>query len=201
MQAGSTVEGYLHAEMFSLIVPLPIGYFAIRAIAGPTVGAEESGHLDTILALPISRCPSHGRLSSRRPRHRVDHDPHGRDDVPRRTDRRDSHLPWTGHGRGAGVWPLALFAARVAALASGATHSSRTATGTGLGTLVAMYAVDLAGRLAPRLDPIRWASAFRYYCAPTRDGIDPAWFVGLVGVGILLLIAGAILLERRDVLH
>ena len=54
VQAMNTVEGYIHAEMFSLIVPLALGYFAIRAIAA-TVGAEERGHLDTILALPISR--------------------------------------------------------------------------------------------------------------------------------------------------
>ncbi|MGZ6568739.1 MAG: hypothetical protein ACXVE9_15245 [Solirubrobacteraceae bacterium] len=40
---------------FSLIVPLAMGYSAIRALAAPIVGAEQSGHLDTILALPISR--------------------------------------------------------------------------------------------------------------------------------------------------
>jgi hypothetical protein len=33
-----------------------------------------------------------------------------------------------------------------------------------------------------------------------RGGIDPASFVRLTGVGVLLLIAGARLLERRDVL-
>lgn len=32
-----------------------MGYSAIRALAAPIVGAEQSGHLDTILALPISR--------------------------------------------------------------------------------------------------------------------------------------------------
>jgi len=36
--------------------------------------------------------------------------------------------------------------------------------------------------------------------APLRDGIDPASFVGLTAVGTLLLIVGAALLERRDVL-
>jgi ABC-2 type transport system permease protein len=202
VQAMSTVEGYIHAEMFSLIVPLAIGYFAIRAITGPTVGAEERGHLDTILALPISRSVLitgaylvaalaiasimiltgvimflGGRVAG-------------------------THISLGLVTAGVlGVWPLALFAAGVAALASGAMHSSRTATGIALGTLVAMYAVDLAGRLAPGLDPIRWAFPFRYYGAPMRDGIDPASFVGLAGVGILLLIAGAVLMERRDVLH
>ena len=55
VQAMNTVEGYIHAEMFSLIVPLAMGYFAIRVVTGATVGAEERGYLDTILALPVSR--------------------------------------------------------------------------------------------------------------------------------------------------
>jgi len=49
----NTVE-YILAEI-SLIVPLAIGYYAIRAVAAPLVGAEERGELDTILALPLSR--------------------------------------------------------------------------------------------------------------------------------------------------
>ena len=55
VQAMNTVEGYIHAEMFSLIVPLAMGYFAIRAVSGAIVGAEERGYLDTILSLPVSR--------------------------------------------------------------------------------------------------------------------------------------------------
>jgi ABC-2 type transport system permease protein len=202
VQAMNTVEGYIHAEMFSLIVPLAIGYFAIRAIAGATVGAEERGHLDTILALPISRTVLivgsylvaalatvsimaltgvmtflGGRIAG-------------------------THISLGLVAAGViGVWPLALFFGGVAAVASGALHSSRTVNGIALGTLVAMYALDVAGRLADSLEPIRWISAFRYYGAPMRDGIDPASFVGLAAVGMLLLIAGAVLLDRRDVLH
>ena len=67
--------------------------------------------------------------------------------------------------------------------------------------MLAMYALDVAGRLASGLDPIRWVSAFRYYGAPLRDGIDPGSLIGLTAVGILLLITGALMLERRDVLH
>lgn len=99
------------------------------------------------------------------------------------------------------MWPLALFFGGVSALASGALHSSRTVNGIALGTIVAMYAIDLAGRLAHGLEPIRWASAFRYYGAPMRDGLDPVSFVGLAAAGVLLLIAGALLLERRDILQ
>ena len=51
----NTVEGYIHAEMFSLIVPLAMGYFAISVVTRATVGAEERGYLDTTLALPVTR--------------------------------------------------------------------------------------------------------------------------------------------------
>jgi len=198
----NTVEGYIQAEMFSLIVPLAIGYFTIRAITGPTVAAEERGHLDTILSLPISRsvlmAGSYlvaavtaaavmvltglmtfvvGRVAG-------------------------THISLGLVTAGVlGAWPLGLFAGGIAALASGALHSGRAATGIALGTLIAMYAIDLAGKLAHGLEPIRWASAFKYYGAPMRDGIDPASFIGLMAVGALLTVAGALLLERRDVLH
>lgn len=201
-QSMNTVEGYLHAEMFSLIVPLALGYFAIRAIAGPTVGAEERGYLDTILALPISRTVLiagaylvaalsslailvmtglltflGGTLAG-------------------------THISLGSVTAGVlGVWPLALFFGGISAVASGALHSPRAVNGIALGALIAMYAIDLAGRLAHSLEPIRWASAFRYYSAPMVDGIDPASFIGLASVGVLLLIAGELLLERRDVLH
>jgi ABC-2 type transport system permease protein len=200
--AMNTVEGYIQTEMFSLIVPLAIGYFAIRTVAGAIVGAEERGRLDTILALPVSRtvlmvgfylvaaliCAAimvltgvitfiAGRIAG-------------------------THISLGLVMAGVmGVWPLALLFAGVAALASGALHSSRAVNGIALGTLVSMYALDLAGRLAHGLEPIRWVSAFRYYGAPMRDGIDPLSFVGLAAVGVVLLITGALLLERRDLLH
>jgi ABC-2 type transport system permease protein len=198
----NTVEGYIHAEMFSLIVPLAIGYFAIRAVTGASVGAEERGQLDTLLSLPISRavlitgayvvsaviCAAillltgvitfvAGRLAG-------------------------THISLGLVMAGVmGVWPLTLFFAGAAAFAGGALHSARTVNGIALGALVVMYVVDLAGRLAHGLEPIRWASAFRYYGAPMRNGIDPLSFTGLAAGGVLLLIAGTLLLERRDILH
>ena len=202
VQAMNTVEGYIHAEMFSLIVPLAMGYFAIRAVAGATVGAEERGYLDTILVLPISRtvlivgaylvtavvCAAIMALTG------------AMTFVAGRVAGTNISLGLVTAGV-MGVWPLAMLFAGVAACASGLLHNPRTVNGIALATLVAMYALDIAGRLARGLEPIRWVSAFRYYGAPMRDGIDPASFIGLSGAGALLLIAGALLLERRDLLH
>ena len=202
VQAMNTVEGYLHAEMFSLIVPLAMSYFAIRAVTGATVGAEERGYLDTILALPVSRtvlmvgsyvvaavgCAAIMAITG------------AMTFIVGRVAGTAISLGLVTAGV-MGVWPLAMFFGGVAALASGMLHNARAVTGVAVGVLVGMYALDVAGRLANGLDPIRLISAFRYYGAPLRDGIDPASFIGLTAVGILLLITGALMLERRDVLH
>lgn len=202
VEAMNTVEGYIHAEMFSLIVPLALGFFVIRAIAGATVGAEERGHLDTILALPISRrvLIAGSYLVTAVSAAAIMALTGAMVFVGGRIAGTHISLGLVAAGV-AGVWPLALFASGVSAVACGALHSSRTATGVAMGVLVGMYALDVAGRLAHGLESIRWASAFRYYGAPMRDGIDPAAFLGLAAVGALLLLAGALLLERRDILH
>lgn len=198
----NTVEGYIQAELFSLIVPLAIGYFVIRGITDPTVGAEARGQLDTVLSLPIARSALMagnclvaaltalavmlltgaltfvaGRLAG-------------------------THISAGLVAAGVlGVWPLGLLAGGIGAAAAGALHSPRGATGGALGLLVAMYALDLVGKLAHSLQWLRWASAFRYYGSPMRDGIDIASFAGLMLVAVVLMVAGALLFERRDVLH
>src|SRR6185436_18682623 len=50
-----SVEAYLDAEMFSLIVPLTLAFFAVRSISREISVAEEHGYLDTTLAAPLSR--------------------------------------------------------------------------------------------------------------------------------------------------
>lgn len=198
----NTVEGYIHAEMFSLIVPLAIGYFAIRVLAGATAGAEERGHLDVILALPVSRrvlmlgayaataavalaiLLITGLLTF----------------VAGRIAGAGISLGLVTAGA-IGTWPFALVFGGVAAVLSGLLHSARAVTGIALGLLIAMYAVDVAGKLSHHLTAIRAASIFKYYGAPMRDGIDVIAFTGLVIAGIVLAVIGAGLFERRDVLH
>ncbi len=202
VQAMNTVEGYVHAEMYSLIVPLAIGYLAIRCVTAATVGAEEAGRLDTILSLPLARAvlvagsfivtaalvltvmTLTGVMTF----------------IAGRAAGTNISAGLVAAGV-IGVWPIALFFSGVAAVAAGLLHSSRTVTGVALGALVGMYAIDLAGRLASALEPLRWASAFRYYGAPMRDGIQIVQFVGLSAAGIALAVAGAWLFERRDILH
>jgi ABC-2 type transport system permease protein len=198
----STVEGYVHAEMFSLVVPLAIGYFAVRAMAGPISGGEERGYLDTLLTLPLPRhvlmaatflsaCFAAAGVLL----------------VTGLLTFLSGRIAGTGIALDrtlaavAGAWSLSVFGAGVAAAACGALHHGRAVIGIGMGTLVAMYAIDVAGRLSDSVEPLRDISAFRYYGAPLRDGLQTGGFLLLIGCGAALAAAGMYLFARRDVLR
>ncbi|HSD78741.1 MAG TPA: ABC transporter permease subunit, partial [Solirubrobacteraceae bacterium] len=162
IQRLDTVEAYVDAEMLSLIIPLALGFFAVLCVTRATVRAEERGHLDVLLSLPVSR----------------------------RVLTASSFLvtgvvlaailvviwalTWvTGTLAGTGisatklaaglgnVWPLAMAFAGLAALLAGLLHRPAIVTGATTGTLVGMYVVDLVGKLSEPLEPVRVVSAFR----------------------------------------
>ena len=195
-----TVEAFLNAEMFSLFLPLAVGYFAIRCVATAIAGAEENGYLDTVLAAPVARrefvasaflsaailvagtllvvgaLTAAGGLVAGEP----------------------IALGRLG-GALAGVWGLALFFAGCATLAAGLVHRASLVLGAGAGLLGAMYLLDVLGKLAPAVSDLRWVSAFRYYGTPLTDGLDLSRLAVLVAAGGLLAAAGAVAHERRDV--
>ncbi len=134
VQAMNTVEGYIHAELFSLIVPLAIGYYAVRAVATPIVGAEERGYLDTILSLPLPRtilvagscivaAVSSAAILALLGASTF---------IVGRIAGTHISLGLVAAGV-AGVLPLALFAGGLAALASGTLRSSLTVSGAAIG--------------------------------------------------------------------
>jgi beta-exotoxin I transport system permease protein len=195
----TSVEQYLHAEMLSLIVPLALGYLAVRAVASGLSGAAESGRLDVLLSAPVSRTriaaasfagtaielvvvlvisvilTGLGSLVA------------------------DAHLSLSAAIRGyANVWPLALLFASLGIVATGFSLRTTVVTGAVAGVLVTMYVIDLVGRLDPGLSGIRYASVFRYYGNAIEDGIDPLSFVGVTVAALVLAALGAWLFERRD---
>lgn len=196
----STVEEYVSVEMFSLIVPLAIGFFGVRSVMRPLVVAEEQGRLDTVLSLPLSRRTLvagaflvtvllsaailavmglmifvSGRIAG------------------------TAISPGLTAAGAAGMWPFAVVFAGLAVLVGGLTSRTPVVTGVAVGTLVAMYALDLAGRLADALEPVRWLSIYRYAGNPMVDGLDVLPWLGMLAAGLLLACAGALLLERRDI--
>lgn len=197
----TSVEAYIDAEMLSFLIPLAIAFLAVRVIVRALAGAEERGYLDIVLTTPIARrtlvagavvvaaLVVAGVLAL------------------------VTLLTWlTGTlvgvdpsfavlARGmANVWPLAMFFAGVAVLATAGLHSGGPVTAIAAGVLVAMYVIDLLGKLAEPVEPLRAVSAFKYYGSAIQDGIDPLAFSGMTLAAIVLTIAGTLLFERRDVL-
>ena len=197
----NSVEAYLDAEMFSLIVPLAIAVFAVRSIARAIAVAEERGYLDTALAAPLSRralvAGSFAATALATAAVLF---------VMLVLTMIVGVLAGTGISlvkvvEGvANVWPLAVFFAGVAVLVAGFLHRSAPVTAITAGTLVGMYVIDLVGKLADPIEPLRVVTVFKYYGSGLTEGIDPAAFVGLTVCGAALAFAGTLLFERRDVL-
>jgi ABC-2 type transport system permease protein len=195
----SSVEQYLNAEMLSLIVPLAVGYLAVRSLASALSGAAESGRLDVLLSSPVSRrrvvtagfCAAAievaavlifallltllGSVLAR------------------------ANLSFSSALAGfASVWPLALLSAGLGIVVTGFSLRTSVVTGSVAGVLVGMYVIDLIGRLDKSLDGIRYVSVFRYYGKAIEEGIDPLSFLGVTVVAVALAGIGAALFERRD---
>jgi ABC-2 type transport system permease protein len=195
-----TIDAYLHAEMFSLVLPFALAYFAMRTVANAISGAEERGWLDCLLAAPVTRrVLVAGALATAATASAAILLIVGAATA--------AAGAFTGDAVGAahlaaglaGVWALALFFAGCATLAAGLLHRSALVLGTAGGVLAAMYLFDLAGKLSGPVHGLRWLSAFRYYDAPLQTGLHAPGFAVLLGVAMLLAVAGAWLFERRDV--
>lgn len=195
----STVEQYLQAEMLSLIVPLALGYLAVRAVASGLTGAAESGRLDVLLSAPVSRrrLVAAGFLATAVELAAVLL-------ITGLLTGLGSVLAGAGLAAGpalagfANVWPLALLFAGLGIIASGFSLRTSVVTGAVAGVLVSMYVLDLVGRLDTGLDWVRYASVFRYYGNAIEDGIDPLAFAGVTATAVALAALGAWLFDRRD---
>jgi ABC-2 type transport system permease protein len=197
----TSVEAYIDAEMLSLLIPLAVAFLAVRVVVRMLAGAEERGYLDIVLTAPVARRTLvagavvvaaavvaavlavvtaftwlTGTLVGA-----------------------DPSLLILGRGM-ANVWPLALFFTGVAVLATGWLHTGGPVTAVASGSLLAMYVIDLLGKLASPVEPLRALSAFKYYGSAIQDGIDPLAFGGLLFAGAALAVVGAVLFDRRDVL-
>lgn len=196
----ANVEQYLQAEMLSLIVPLAVGYLAVRAVASGLSGAAESGRLDVLLSAPVSRsrlCAA-GFLATAVELAAVLA-------VTWLLTMAGSALAGAGLAAGpaaagfASVWPLALLFAGLGVVVCGFSLRTSIVTGSVAGVLVAMYVIDLVGKLDPGLDWLRYASVFKYYGNAIEDGIEPLGYVGVTLVALALAALGAWLFERRDI--
>jgi ABC-2 type transport system permease protein len=197
----STLIGFLHIELFSMILPAAIVAFAAGMASGFTAGEESRGTIDVLLSCPVSRrrlvlqkwlavmlgclvavvvvwafAVAGAALSG-------------------------SALP--GDRLAEALVMLMLFGWTFAAIAlaiSAWTGNRGAAIGISVALLVAMYLVDALASVVDGLNMLRPLSLFRYYAGgdPLRNGISLPDAAVLAAVAAVFLAASVILFERRD---
>ena len=196
----SSISGYLAAEIFSMIAPFTAAAFMVHVIATGVSAAERRGVLDVLLSAPARRRQLlSGYLVG------------GAVALLAITAALGIVMQAAAFVFGvdlrlgdtvAGVlnlWPLGVFAGGVAALLAGIWRRPAAVAGGAAGVLVTMYLVEVLGKLSDAFAAIDGLSAFHYYGSAIENGLDLASCATLIAAGVLLAVAGCLLLERRDV--
>jgi beta-exotoxin I transport system permease protein len=203
---GGTVDyssgaGYLGSELFSLMIPLLLVVAAVGAGARAIAGEEEAGTLELLLATPLSRL----RLVA------------GKAIAIALELAALGVVLWAalavataiaGMDVGAGRLAAATLAAvllavlygMLALLAGAATGRRAIATAIAGAAAVAAYLLNALALFVGPLEPLRAASPFYHYVAgdPLRHGFSPVHSGILAATALVLALAAAPALQRRD---
>ena len=194
-------EGYLNSQLFALMLPLLLIFYAVGSGAAAIAGEEERGTLEPLLSHPV------GRIKV----------------ALQKTVAMTLLIIYLCVVTGAATWggavlvemeidPANLAAAMVAAaalafafgclaLAVGAATGSRsTAIGIGAAVGIGGYLTFSLAPLVKFLDQIRFLSPFNYYDTGTvlREGLRYENPAILLASGVVLLAAGIWVFNRRD---
>ncbi len=197
----SSLVGFLHIELFSMILPALMVAFAAGMASGFTAAEESRGTIDVLLSYPVSRrrlvlekwvavmigCAVAavivwlfaiaGAAASA------------------------SSLP--ADNLAAALLMLVLlgldFGAMALAVSSG-TGNRGAAIGIAVALMVVMYLADALATIVDGLNAIRPLSLFRYYMGgdPLRNGLNLADAAVLAAVAAAFLAISVFLFERRD---
>jgi ABC-2 type transport system permease protein len=197
----NTLTGFLHIELFSMILPALLVVLMAGMGSGFTAGEESKGTIDVLLSYPISR---------------------------RRLVLEKSlavflagtvavAVTWLSGVVGAALSSSPLAADKLAAACvmllllstvygslalaiSAATGNRGAAIGVAVGLLVVTYLIDGLAAIVDGLNTIRWVSPFKYYMGndPLRNGIDAGDAAVLAALTLIFLVVSVIAFERRD---
>ena len=197
----STLIGFLHFELFSVMLPAAMIAFAAGIASGFTAAEESRGTIDVLLSYPVSR----SRLILEKALALVI--------ACVVTAVTTGAFALVGAALSASDLPASSLAAALAlvvllglafgaiALAISAATGNRAASiGITVALMIAMYLVDALSNIVDGLNAIRPLSLFKYYAAhdPLRNGLDIGDCAVLVGVAALFLIVSLVAFDRRD---
>jgi ABC-2 type transport system permease protein len=195
-----TIEGFLEAQIFGLILPLAVPFFAILAAAGAIAGAEEDGTIDVLMGNPLPRWQLVTAYF-----------------VAIAVSLAgilalfglflwgsalfiDAELPLGTVAEGVfGAWPLCLLFGGLALLFSAVFHRRTLAVGISGAVLLGMYFLDVLGGLVEELEGVRNVSTIYHYGSPLTEGIDWASFAGMSGGAVVLAVVAVFAFRRRDI--
>ncbi len=192
--------GYLDLELFGFMLPLLVVVLALGSGARAIAGEEDAGRLEIVLSYPVRRRDA---LVAKGTAVAVEvivvsamavltiliFDPIVGFDISVVRMLEAFVL----------LVALGLFFGWLALAAGGAYPSRGLAIGVAAGVAAAGYLISGLHLVANWLDPLRFLSPFWLVgSAPLQGGTDLAGAVVVVAVGAVLLVGGAILLERRD---
>lgn len=196
----TTVEGFLDAEIFALVAPLAVPFFAILAAAGAIAGAEERRILDVLLGNPLPRwqvvvCHFVAIAVSLAVVLAIFGAMMWGSAVLLDVD-----LP-AGVAAEAvlGLLPLCLFFGGLAMLLSAVFHRRAAVVGLSGAILLGMYFLDALGAIVEELEGVRRLSVIYQYGSPITDGIDWAAFAGVCAAALVLVVLAAVAFRRRDI--
>lgn len=197
----SSLVGFLHIELFSMILPALIIAFAAGMASGFTAGEESRGTIDILLSYPVSR--------------------------RRLILEKAVAVTLACIFAAVAVWVMALGGAAAsssplpadklaaalvmlvllgldfgaAALAISAYTGNRAASiGIAIAVMVVMYLVDALAAIIDSFNTVRPLSLFRYYMGsdPLRNGLNAGDVAVLSLVAVVFLVVGLVAFERRD---
>ena len=196
----TTGAGYLDAELFSLMLPLLVLVLAIGVGARAWAGEEDAGRLELVLAYPVRR----------------------RDAVLAKAAALavevavaclaafvalavmdaavglDLSLGRLAAAVGA-VWLLGILHGWLALAVGAAVPGRGLAIGVPAALAAGSYLIAGLHELADWLEPFRFVSSFWWIgSAPLRTGVNPWGMLVLAVAALVVLAAGALLSERRD---
>jgi ABC-2 type transport system permease protein len=195
--------GYLHARLFSTLIPLLLVVYAIGLGARAIAGTEEDGTLELLLAHPVTRT----RVTVER--YLANTVLLAALTVVFATGLTLSALPagaldgvsLTGlAGAASGAFALALLHGSIAYTVGAATGRRAPAIAAATGVAVAGYLVEGLLALTDTIRPLRYASPWHWYLGRNMltDGIAPDAIAPPLLVSLALLTAATRLFARRD---
>lgn len=195
-----TLKGFMAGKLLSYM-PLILGFFPILAASRGIAGAEADGSLDVIVTQPIPRWHVPAAILVASTIGLVEILAIYAAGTWLAVQAMGLDLPIADLLRSAiGLLPICLAFGGLALALSARLRRPGEVTAIAGGVLVASYLLNTIVLILPRLDGLRFVTAFHWYGSPIERGLEPT------GTAVLLLAAAALsaasvpLFARRDIL-